>query len=455
MALLVSTLVVFLTVVNISSINVAFPTIRAELGASDAQLSWVVGAYNLVISSLLLAAGRLADSFGRRRVYLPGVATFATGSLLCALAPDTYSLIAGRVVQGLGGAITVAAGFAVMLPEFPPTRRSTPIGIAGAAGGLGAVTGPIVGSFVIDLTTWRGVFWINVPLCLLVLLIGPRYLSESRDPDATGRVDWVGVGLGTAAVASVMLAITQSDAWGFGDARVVMIAALGLALGVLLVRRSRYQAEPLIDLELFRHRSFTSANLGLVFFGLAFGAGALVSSIMLQEVWGLSVREVGFVLAPAPLLSAVTSPLAGRAADRVGHRWLLAGGCALCAIGYGLFAVVFSAQPAPWTEYVPLSMLVGLGTGLSVATWNSAGVSDIAPARFATAGATFNTVRQATIGLGIAIAVTLVASAGDSATLLGVQRAYAYVASCFVVGAVVVFVSFPAGSARDRAAVNR
>ena len=107
-----------------------------------------------------------------------------------------------------------------MLPEFPPMRRSTPIGIVGAAGGLGAVTGPVVGSLVIDLTSWRGVFWINVPFCLLVLVIGPRFLSESRDPDATGRIDWQGVALGTAGIGSIMFAITQSDTWGFGDLRI-------------------------------------------------------------------------------------------------------------------------------------------------------------------------------------------------------------------------------------------
>jgi len=451
MALLVSTIVVFLSVVNISSVNVAFPTIRRELGATDVQLSWVVGAYNLVLGSFMLAFGRLADSLGRRKVYLPGVAVFALGSLVCATATGTAWLIAGRLVQGLGGSVTLAAGFAVMLPEFPPMRRSTPIGIVGAAGGLGAVAGPVVGSLVIDITSWRGVFWLNVPFCLLVLVIGPRFLSESRDPDATGLIDWWGVALGTAGVGSIMVAITQSDAWGFGDPRIGGLTLAGLLLLALLIRRSRHQPEPLLDLDLFRHRSFTSANIGVVFFGLAFGSGALVSSIMLQDVWALAVRDVGLVLAPAPLLGALLSPVAGRTADRVGHRWLLAIGCALCCLGYALFAIVFSADPAPWSQYLPLSLVVGTGTGLAVSTWNSAGVADVPPARFGTAAATINTVRQASIGLGIAVVVVLIASAGTTPSLLGVQRAYGFIACCFLVAAVAVGLTFPAGSARERA----
>ena len=341
MALFVSTLVVFLAVVNISSVNVAFPSIREDFGSTDAELSWIVGAYNLVVGSLLLAAGRLSDSLGRRRVYLPGVAIVAFGSMLCALAPGTWWLVAARVAQGGGGAITLAAGFAVMLPEFPPTRRSTPIGIAGAAGALGAVVGPVVGSLLIDLVSWRGVFWVNVPLCLLVIALGPRYLSESKDPEATGRIDWLGVAFGTVAVASIMFAIVQTETWGL-DMRVVGLIVFGFALAAALIRRSAVHAEPLIDLTLFRFQSFTSANIGGFFYGLGFTAGALVSSLLLQDVWDLFIRDVGLAFAPSPFLAAAISPYAGRWADRIGHRWILLSGCLSCAVCYGSFIFAFT-----------------------------------------------------------------------------------------------------------------
>ncbi|MEM9521706.1 MAG: MFS transporter [Actinomycetota bacterium] len=454
MALFVSTLVVFLAVINISSVNVAFPSIREDFGSTDAELSWIIGAYNLVVGSLLLAAGRLSDSLGRRKVYLPGVAVFGVGSVLCALAPGTWWLVAARVVQGVGGSITMAAGFAVMLPEFPPTRRSTPIGIAGAAGALGAVVGPVVGSLLIDAFSWRGTFWINVPLCLLVLAIGPRYLSESKDPSATGRIDWLGVLLGTIGVASVMFGIVQTEVWGVGDARIIALVMLGLGLAVALVRRSRTHPEPLIDVDLFRFRSFTSSNIGGAFYGLGFTAGALVSSLMLQDVWDLPVRDVGLAFAPSPLLAAAISPIAGRWADRIGHRWILAVGCGLCAVTYLGYIVVFDETAEPWRQYVPLSLPLGVGIGMTVSTWSSAGVSDVPPARFGIAGATFNTLRNGAYGLGTAVVVALIAAAGDTTTLVGIERAYGFIAVCYVFAAVSVALTFPAGAARDRAEMS-
>ena len=453
MALFVSTLVVFLAVVNISSVNVAFPSIREDFGSTDAELSVIVGAYNLVVGSLLLAAGRLSDSLGRRRVYLPGVAIVAFGSMLCALAPGTWWLVAARVVQGVGGAITLAAGFAVMLPEFPPTRRSTPIGVAGAAGALGAVVGPVAGSLLIDLVSWRGVFWFNVPLCLLVIALGPRYLSESKDPEATGRIDWLGVAFGTVAVASIMFAIVQTETWGL-DIRVVGLIVFGFALVAALIRRSAVHVEPLIDLTLFRFRSFTSANIGGFFYGLGFTAGALVSSLLLQDVWDLSIRDVGLAFAPSPLLAAVVSPYAGRWADRIGHRWILFAGCLSCAVGYGSFIFAFTETAEPWSRFVPLSLFAGVGVGMTVSTWSSAGVADVPPARFGIAGATLNTLRNGAYGLGIAIVVAVVATSGDTTTLLGIERAYAFIAVCYVLSAISVALTFPAGSARDRAAAG-
>ncbi|MEM9464463.1 MAG: MFS transporter [Actinomycetota bacterium] len=454
-ALFVSTRVVFLAVINVTSVNVAFPSIREDLDASDTQLSWVIGAYNLVVAALLMASGRLADSIGRRRVYLPGVAIFAVGSMFCALAPGTGWLIAARVVQGIGGSVTMAAGFAVMLPEFPPTRRSTPIGISGAAGALGAVVGPVVGSLLIDAFSWRGIFWVNVPLCVLALVLGPRFLSESRDPDATGRIDWTGVAFGTLAVGAAMFAITQSDAWGALDPRVIGLIVAAVVLAVLLVGRSRTHPEPLIDLQLFGFRSFTSANIGSTFYGLAFVGGALASSLMLQDVWDLPVREVGLVFAPSPILAAVTSSIVGRWADRVGHRWILTGGCLASAFAYVLYLVTFDETAEPWTQYVPLSLLLGIGVGMTVSTWSSAGIADVPPARFGVAGATINTLRQAATGLGVTLAVSLVESAGDVTTLAGIQRAYVFVVVGYLLAAVSVALTYPSGSARDRAVAGQ
>ncbi|MEM7273839.1 MAG: MFS transporter [Actinomycetota bacterium] len=455
LALSVSTSVVFLVVIDISAVNVAFPSIREDFEVSDTALSWIIGAYNITIGALLMVSGRLADSLGRRKVYLPGVAIFGIGSLLCGLAPGAGWLIAARVVQAVGGAITSAAGFAVMLPEFPPTRRSTAIGVAGATGALGAVVGPVVGSLLIDLFSWRGIFFLNVPLCAAVLLVGPRLLSESKDPNATGRIDRIGVAIGTAAVALAMFAITQSESRGIGDPLVIVLFLVGIALVPILIRRCRTHPEPLINLSLFRYRSFTSTNLGVAFYGLAFTSGFLINSLMLQDVWDLPVREVGIALAPSPILAAIMSPLTGRWADRFGHRWLLGAGCIALSMSYVLYVLLLGESAAVWTTFVPISMLGGLGVGLTVATWSSAGVSDVPQAQFGVAGATFNTIRQAAYGLGIAVSITLIASAGadgaiESITMGGIKRAYVWVCLAYLAAAVAVMLTFPAGSARDR-----
>lgn len=451
LALSISTLVVFLVVIDISAVNVAFPSIREDFNVSAGQLSWVIGAYNIVVGALLMVSGRLADSLGRRRVYLPGVALFGIGSMLCALSPGAGWLIGARVIQAIGGSVTLAAGFAVMLPEFPPTRRSTAIGIAGATGALGAVVGPVLGSVLIDLFSWRAIFWVNVPLCLLVLVLGPRLLSESKDPNATGRIDLLGVLLGTAAVAMIMFAIVQSETWGIGDWRVIAFFVVGLALIPLLISRSRTHPEPLIDLALFSYRSFTSANIGVSFYGLAFTSGFLANSLLLQDVWDLPIRQVGLALAPGPLLAAMISPITGRWADKIGHRWILGAGCASCGLGYVLYVLLLGETVQVWTRFVPLSLFVGLGVGLTVATWSSAGISDIPMAKFGVAGATYNTLRQAAYGLGVSVVITLIAAGTNRGGFEGIRWAYIWVAGAYFAAGLAVILTFPAGSSRDRA----
>lgn len=453
LALTVSTIVVFLVVIDISAVNVAFPSIREDFDVSASQLSWIISAYNIVVGALLMVSGRLADSIGRRKVYLPGVAIFGFGSMLCALAPSASWLIAARVAQAIGGSVTLAGGFAVMLPEFPPSRRGTAIGIAGATGGLGAVVGPVAGSLLIDIASWRGIFWMNVPLCVLVLFLGPRLLHESKDPNATGRIDPIGVPIGTAAVALIMFAIVQSETWGITDLRVIGLLLVGAALIPVLLHRCRVHSEPLIQLDLFSYRSFASTNLGVSFYGLAFTAGFLTNSLFLQEVWDLPIRDVGLALAPGPVLSAIVSPITGRSADRIGHRWLIGIGCFCLALSYLLFVLFLGETVRLWSLFVPISLLAGLGVGLTVATWSSAGVSDIPQAKFGVAGATFNTLRQASYALGISVVITLIAAAGTDTTLQGAKWAWIWVVGSYIAAGLAVMLTFPAGSARERAAV--
>lgn len=452
-ALAVTTLIFFLVVIDVSAVNVAFPSIREDFAVSEQTLGWVISGYNISVGALLLVAGRYADSLGRKKLFLPGVLVFAIGSTLCGLAPNVGMLIAARIVQGIGGAIISATSLAVVLPEFPPNKRSTVIGIAGATGALGAVAGPVLGAFITDAWSWRGIFLINAPISLIVVGLGPRLLRESKNPAATGRVDLVGVPIGALGVGLVMFGIIQVETRGFTDGATIAVFVVGLALIALLIRRSASHDEPLIELDLFAHRSFSATNIGIAFYSMAFTSGFLVNSLLLQELWEQPLRTTGLALFPAPLFSAFVSPLAGRFADRIGHRWILAVGSVLCSTGPLAFLVLLDESPN-LALFIPVSLIVGAGVGMTIATWSSAGLADIAPAKFGTSNSLLRTTQQVFYALGISVVIAIVAGRGGVTDLVNYRIAWAFVGGCFLAAAIAIATLFPAGSSDDRAAVS-
>ena len=452
LALVVVTVVFLLVVIDVSAVNVAFPSIREDFGVSEATLGWVISAYNVTLAALLLVAGRYADSFGRKKLFIPGVAIFLLGSALSALAPSVGFLIAARVVQGVGGAIISATAIAVVLPDFPANKRSTVIGITGATGALGAVVGPALGAFLTDVWSWRGIFWINVPIGIVVLVVAPRLLRESKNPAATGKIDLIGVPIGTAGLALLMFAIVGLEQWGVFDPRVFALAAAGAVLIWMLVRRSRTHSEPLLELDLFALQSFSSTNAGLFLYSMAFTSGFLINSLLLQELWGQSLAVVGTSLVVAPLVATLVSPFAGRLADRIGHRWILAAGSALNGSAYLSYIFVLDESPSVWTTFVPISLFVGIGVGATIATWSSAGLSDVNPAQFGTANATVRTTQQIGYALGISVTVAILADVSNSANIGDFRWAWLFVGGFYLASAVMIAATFPSGSSADRAA---
>ncbi|MEP1126298.1 MAG: MFS transporter [Ilumatobacter sp.] len=452
LAVVVATVVFLLVVIDVSAVNVAFPSIRDDFDVSEATLGWIISGYNVTLAALLLVAGRYADSFGRKRLFIPGVAIFLVGSALSALAPSVGFLIAARVVQGIGGAIISPTAIAVVLPDFPANKRSTIIGITGATGALGAVVGPALGAFLTDVWSWRGIFWINVPIGIVVLVLAPRLLRESKNPAATGKIDLVGVPIGTAGIGLVMFAIVRSEEWGVADWRVLALAASGATMVWLLVRRSRGHSEPLLDLDLFTLRSFASTNAGLFLYSMAFTSGFLINSLLLQELWGQSLAVVGTSLVIAPLVATVVSPIAGRYADRIGHRWILAAGSTLNACVYLVYAVVLDESPSVWTVFVPISLFAGAGIGATIATWSSAGLSDVNPAQFGTANATVRTTQQVGYALGISVTVAILADVSNSANIGDFRWAWLFVGGSYLTSAAMIAATFPGGNSEQRLA---
>ncbi len=449
-ALGAATAAAFLVVVDISVVNVAFPSIQESLRASSAALSWIVSGYSITVGSFLLLSGRLADRKGRRRMFHVGVAVFTLGSLLCGLAPVVEVLVAARVVQAIGGSLIMPSSLAMVLPEFPLSRRSAAIGVWGAMGALGAAFGPSIGALLINCLGWRWIFFINLPIAALVMVASHRLVRESRDVTAGGRLDVVGVPVGTVALALFMVAIVQGEVWGYGDLRIVVFALVGVALLPVFIRRSRSHANPLLDLTLFQHRTFWVGTASFGLYALGFTSGFLMSSLLLQQLWGFTVLEAGFGLTPGPIMASLLSFPAGRLADRWGHRWLLVTGVVMCGVSYLLLLVRVGEPSAYFTVFLPSNILLGVGVGLTVATFISASLSDVPPARFAIANATVRTVQQVSFALGISVVVALIGSAPAGDLLSGFQRGWFWVIGAYLCSAVLCLAAFPSGTAGRR-----
>lgn len=449
LALAVATLASFLVVLDVSVVNVAFPSIATDLGATRSELSWVVSGYNITIASLLLLAGRLADRSGRRLVFMIGLAVFLVGSAASGLASNPEQLIAARVVQATGGATLTPASLAMALPAFPLARRSVAIGIWGAMGALGAAFGPSIGALLIDLVNWRMIFLINVPLGIVVLFLTPRFASESRDESATGRFDLVGVPLGVVGVFLVMLGIVRSETEGWGHPSVVGLIVVGLAFVPVVVARSSRHPAPLLDLGLFRIRTFSVSIGAFWVYSLGFTGGFLVNSILLQQFWGMSVLQAGFGLTPGPLTATVTSVVSGDLADRIGHRWLVGLGSVIAAMSYALLALGAGEEQQYFALFLPHSLLLGLGVGTTIAGFQSAALGEVLPHQFASGNATMRTLQQVGYAIGISVVITLL---GATLDVDAFRNAYSWVAACFAIAGVLVIALYPAGSASDRVA---
>ena len=441
---------IFLVVIDASIVNVAFPTIGADLDTGDAVLSWIMTAYNVTVASLLLLAGRAADRLGRKRVFLGSVAVFTLGSLLCSLAPGAGALIAFRVVQAAGGSAIFPASLALVLPEFPVERRSMAVGIWAAIAGLGGAVGPSAGALLIELFGWRGIFWAHVPIGLVVVVLGRRVLSESRPAADTGRLDIIGVPVSVLGVALVLLAVVQAEHWGYANIRTLTLVAVGLVLLPVLVLRSRRHPSPVLDLSLFGIRSFRVATITTLFFGCGFLGGFLANSLLLQRLWDWPVWKTGLGLTPSPLMSVVSSWLSGRAADRLGHRWLTGAGCALCVASFGWQYWRVGVEPDYVSDFLPAMLMLGAGVGLAITCITGAPLADLDVDQFAMGNATARTVQQLFYAVGVAAVVALL-GAGGTEDPTRYQRAWIWLMAAYGLSGLTMALFFPSGSAAGRA----
>jgi EmrB/QacA subfamily drug resistance transporter len=381
------------------ALRLAFPA------ASAAELSWVLNAYTVVFATLLVPAGGLVDRFGTRRSFLAGLALFLGGSAAAGMSPGLGLLVASRVVQGAGAALVTPSSLAIILAAFPPARRALVVGLWGAASALGAAIGPIAGSVAAELHGWAGVFFVNLLPGVAALGIGWRRLARVPGAAHAARLDLAGMLLLGLAAGALAMAITQSGAPAWSRAELALLAGGGLLALAGFVAWAGRSAAPLVDLALFRSRTYSAVNLATLVFNVAFIMMFFSLFSFLTKVWHYSLPLAGLAIAAGPVTVVPVAFLAGRTAARVGHRALLVPGALVFAAAGAWLMLVPGTQPAYLSQWLPAMLLSGVGVGLVLPSLSGAAVAGLAPARFAVGGAVNQAIRQFGGVLGVALTV--------------------------------------------------
>jgi EmrB/QacA subfamily drug resistance transporter len=407
--LAIASVAIFMVTLDNLVVTTALPSIRRDLGASLEDLEWTVNGYTLAFAVFLLTGAALGDRFGRRRMFLAGIALFTGASAIAALAPSTDALIAARALQGLGGAIVAPLTLTLLSEAFPADRRGVALGIWSGVGGLAVAMGPLVGGAIIESASWQWIFWVNVPVGLALLPAARRGLVESHGP--AGRLDVPGVALATAGLLGVVYATVRGNALGWGSATVIGSYAAGFAVLVLFGLWERRAPAPMLPLRFFRSRAFaaTSGVSLAMSFGI-FGSIFLLAQFF-QTVWGYGPLEAGLRTLPWTGMPMIVAPIAGALSDRIGSRPLMAAGLGLQAVAIVWLAAVMETDVA-YATLVPAFVLGGTGMALVFSPVANAILSAVRPHEAGQASGANNAIRELGGVLGVAVLAAVFSGAG-------------------------------------------
>jgi EmrB/QacA subfamily drug resistance transporter len=442
-ALALLCVVQFMVVLDVAIVNVALPSIQADLGFSQENLQWVISAYALVFGGFLLLGGRLADIIGRKRVFMAGLVIFSVGSLLCGLAWSDEALIASRALQGLGAAAITPSALSILTTTFAEGReRNIALGAWGAVGGFGAAAGVLLGGILTDLLSWEWIFFVNVPVGVVALLVAPRLLTESRDAHGQSH-DVLGATLITSGLVLLVLGITQGRSWGWTSALTIGVFVASAVLQGAFLLWERRQAEPLVPLSIFfRLRTLTASNVVMFVMGTAMFSMFLMLTLYMQQVLGYSPLQTGVGYLAVAGTAVIWANVAAAAVNRIGVKPALVFGMVLLTIGLLYFTQV-SVDGSYWSDLFPGFLIIGLAIPFAFVPITIAALAGTRPEEAGLASGLINTSQQIGGAVGIAVLSTIAVSTTDDQLSTGTAQASALTdgfVNAFWAGAAIAFV---------------
>ena len=414
----------FMVMLDNTVVNVALPSMERDLHISVSSLEWVVSGYALSFAVLMLTGGKLGDMYGRRLIFVIGLGIFTVSSLACGLADSSAMLVGARVVQGVGAALMMPATLSIISATFPPRLRGTAIGIWAGVSALALAIGPLVGGIIVKHASWSWIFYINVPIGLAGIVAALVIIRESRDTSHEQRLDLPGLVTSAIGLLALTFALIESNRYGWGSAVIIglfAVAAVSLAAFVLVELKQRL---PMFDLQLFRNRTFVGANTVALLVTLAMFGVFFFISLFMQQVLGYSPVQTGAAFLPMTILIILIAPLSGRASDRIGSRWLMAGGMSLLGISLLIYAQLDTSSS--FWNILPGLVIGGLGMALVMTPMTAAAMSAVPVDKAGVGSGMLNTFRQLGGALGIAVMGAILTNRAASESHGGASRVEAF-----------------------------
>jgi len=391
----------FMIMLDNTIVNVALPSIERSLHMSISSLEWIVTAYALTFAALLITGGKLGDLYGRRKMFTAGLVIFTLASLACGLAPSAGILIAARAVQGVGAAVMSPATLSIITATFPPKERGQAIGIWAGVSALALAIGPLVGGLIVDNINWHWIFYVNVPVGVVGIIVSRLVIAESRDTSREQSIDLPGLVTSSAALLALSYALIEGNRHGWGSPEIISLFIGAAVLLAVFIRLELHQRLPMLDLGLFRIGAFVGANTVAMLVSLGMFGVFFFISLYVQNVLGYSPTKAGAIFLPMTVLIIVVAPIAGKLSDRVGSRWLMGAGMSILGVSLLLYQRI-GLHTGFWS-LLPQLVLGGIGMALTMSPMTSAAMASVPVDKAGVGSGVLNSFRQVGGSLGIAL----------------------------------------------------